>query len=200
MNISDKYRCIFIHIPKAAGTSVKQALQLPGQGHPPWVYFASNYPRRWQQYLKFTIVRNPWDRVVSAYSYAKMANSYWHNPETFPHPDHEVLKGSNFTQCCEMLLRHRDQLRHESWHPQYAWLLARQGDKEVLAVDRILRFETLDSDFLDLCKTLNVKANKLSEINPSKRSHYTDYYDDHTRSIIAEVYAKDIALFGYEFD
>ena len=200
MNISDKYRCIFIHIPKAAGTSVKQTLQLGGQGHPAWIYFAKNYPQKWRHYLRFTIVRNPWDRVVSAFSYAKMKNSYWHNPETFPHPDFETLKDKSFTECCEMLVHQRNKLRHEAWHPQYAWLLAKQGEQEILAVNKVLHFETLDKDFAELCKTLNAEFDELPEINPSKRSHYKDYYDEHTRTLISQVYAKDIEIFGYKFD
>ena len=137
---------------------------------------------------------------MSAYSYAKMANSYWHNPDTFPHPDYDTLKDIDFAGCCEMLMRNREKLHHESWHPQFAWLLAKQGEKEVLAVDRILRYETLGRDFMDLCEALNASVDSLPGINPSERSHYKEYYDEYTRSIIAQVYVRDIELFGYEFD
>ena len=99
-----------------------------------------------------------------------------------------------------MLVHQRNKLRHEAWHPQYAWLLAKQGDQEMLAVNKVLRFETLDKDFAELCKTLNAEVNELPEINPSKRSYYKDYYDEHTRTLISQVYAKDIEIFGYRFD
>ena len=199
MNISDDFKCIFIHIPKAAGTSVKEALHLEGQGHPPWHYFANNFPTKWKSYHKFTIVRNPWARVVSAYSYAKMKDSYWHNEKAGLHPDYELLKDKNFAQCCQLLLHERHLLTHESWHSQHLWITNTVSGKPVLAVNNILRCESLNSDFNQFCKILGIAEKKLPHTNKSNHMHYRKYYNTKTKKIIAKLYRTDAEVFGYRY-
>ena len=63
----DRYRCIFVHIPKAAGMSVCRSLfgNLAG-GHATLADYQIIFARaEFERYFKFTFVRNPWDRFVS---------------------------------------------------------------------------------------------------------------------------------------
>jgi hypothetical protein len=68
-----------------------------------------------------------------------------------------------------------------------------------IVVENIIRFENLKQGFDDMCKTLQVPHIKLPHLNKTKHTHYTDYYDDETRELVAKKYAKDIETFGYEF-
>jgi len=92
MNISDKYKLIFFHLPKCAGKSVVNALgvtnsdktnleaglrQTTGLGIDYWYWNQKIYPEKWNTYRKFTIVRNPWDRMVSLYHYRKEQNDLY---------------------------------------------------------------------------------------------------------------------------
>lgn len=198
-NISDRYKCIFLHVPKGAGTSVKKALGLPGRGHPPWNWFAEKYPVLWQQYLKFTVVRNPWDRLVSAYVYATMKESYWHGEQRGLHPDYALLSGCSFDECCEILLHERGRLRHESWYPQHLWIARQANGCFEPMVDMVLRYEQLEQDFRQLCERLGAGSLDMPHINASGRAGYRDYYTDNTREIAARLYDVDIALFNYRF-
>ena len=92
MNISDKYQLIFFHLPKCAGRSVVNALDIKtsdktniktGLGQTTLLGFEiagwNNriYPEKWNNYIKFTIIRNPWDRVVSLYHFRKKENDLY---------------------------------------------------------------------------------------------------------------------------
>ena len=86
MPLSHRYKAIFIHIPKTAGTSIYTVLSIP-QNEKHFYTAAHKIPSHqhltptqlkpkipgpiWNNYFKFTVVRNPFDRVVSDYRYLK---------------------------------------------------------------------------------------------------------------------------------
>jgi len=201
INISDRHKCIFIHIPRSAGTSIKEALELQGRGHLPWQYYYLVYPDKWDSYLKFAIVRNPWDRVVSAYNYAKMGKSYWHdNLNRFaPHPDYELLSKKTFTECCEILKNRRNVLKDKAWHPQHLWIAKTDNSTYPIMVDVILNYENLENDFQVLCEKFAITNINLPRLNLSNREECRTCYTEETKKIIEEVYATDIELFKYKF-
>lgn len=98
MPISHKHRVVFLHNPKAAGTSIESALGIPHSAEallctkylPDHVYALQHLPFQelkrklhgtavWREYAKVTVVRNPWDRLVSDWKWRRQGGLAWGN-------------------------------------------------------------------------------------------------------------------------
>lgn len=191
----DKTQSIFVHIPKCAGISVNHALygNLAGGHKTLDQYLRIFEPKLVLSYFKFSIVRNPWDRLVSAYHFLQKGGAnqqdrdwFQHNLADYPHFKsfvHGWLNGKN---------------AHSWYHfrPQTDFLLDSSGK---VSLDFIGHFENLQNDFDYIAKRLG-KQVRLPDSNKSRHGDYQAYYDDETRNIVAQVYSRDIALLGYTFD
>lgn len=196
MSLSQKHKSIFIHIPKNGGTSVCDALGMGKSLHYTYKWYDKNYPDEWEDWFKFTIVRNPWDRLVSCYEYAKAEKSYWHNnvgEELTPHPDFELIKRISFKETVDILYKYRGHriLKHAGWLPQVHWLWDDSIKKEFI-VDKIYRIEDLSS----LEKKFNIK---LKKINVTKKKPYKEYYTPELIDKVSQIYEQDIKTLKYEF-
>ena len=199
--ISDTHKCIFIHIPKCAGSSIEkfftpdiewcnQYHRTHCEQHLTFGEMASLncYGGNITDYFKFTIVRNPWSRHVSAWQFARER--------------YKRTKKYSFRQFCMNL---KNVCPQRGINRIYYGLINRQqvdyitDDKKNIAVDFIGKVENLQEDFNTICDKIGIPRQELPHHNKSKHKHYTEYYDDETREIIAEKYAKDIEMFGYEF-
>jgi tetratricopeptide (TPR) repeat protein len=200
LNASHEHRCLFIHVPKNGGTSIKKALDMPGAAHRTWESYATRYPRVWQQYASFAVVRNPWDRAVSAYHHARMKESHWHNERLGMHLDYRLLHNRSFEECVTILCKERPRLQHDSWLDQAHFVADVKSPDRKIMVGTLLRFETLADDFARFCREKGIRCEPLPTVNTSQRSRdYREYYNDRTRQMVAEVYRADIEAFGYSF-
>ena len=196
MGTNSTYNILYIHIPKCAGTTIIEALNLRPPGHYKW----STHPHFGVPgYTSFAVVRNPWDRVVSCYEYARMEESYWHSTtgkgRDGKHPDYDLLKDMTFKECVDLLATGRHRLKSGHWAPQYEYVA---NDNKIM-VDKIIKYETMETDLNEFLATCNVPPAKLPVINESSRRDYRSYYDDETIQIVGNVYKEDIEMFTYKF-
>jgi hypothetical protein len=191
----DQTQSIFVHIPKCAGMSITKALygNLAG-GHTTFdrylLIFSSKEIR---SYFKFTIVRNPWDRLVSAYHFLQGGG--------FDEKDRQFAKSelehfSSFDEFVRNWVDSASIWKCNHFRPQYHYFL---DQFRRVPLDFVGRFENLQADFEYICDRLGVQAT-LPNVNASRHRDYRGYYTPETRKIVASVYATDIDLLGYEFD
>jgi hypothetical protein len=229
--ICKPYQCIFVHIPKTAGRSVemyfmnklnlsrenpddrRQLLIIdnddPSKGTQKLSHLsATEYvdcghisAADFDQYFKFSFVRNPWARLVSEYRYRAYMN-------------HKSFKDFVMNKLPEP--GWDDKYRHVM--PQSEMLCSKDGR---LLVDFVGKFEQLQQGFDTVCDRLGFEREALPHVNSSDKTSrelrrklknfihrngesglraYVDFYDDETREFVAQLYRTDIDMFDYRFD
>jgi|WetSurSiteA1Bulk_404760.scaffolds.fasta_scaffold00439_4 hypothetical protein len=134
--------------------------------------------------FKFTIVRNPWDLVVSAYFYLKKI-------------DGSILanKKINFADFVDKHLKYKGASIDPHFNEQHPKAFI---DKECY-VNLIGRFEHPES-FMPIISKVVGCPSVLPHKNRTKHKPYQYYYNNNLINIVNSVYEKDIELFGYKFN
>ena len=132
--------------------------------------------KKFESYFSFAIERNPWDAVVSLY--------HWRFRDSEPgsFPDYVASEAiTSFATKNERIYRIKGEV----------------------AVDRVLRYESLDSELAEVWTELGLPGTPdLPHAKAGTRPRapsYRSYYDDATRQRVAELFAAPISELGYEF-
>jgi hypothetical protein len=131
----------------------------------------------WNEYYKFSIERNPWDKVLSHYH---MMNQREQDSLSFD----EYLQQGRLTYCLN--------------YPLYT-----NADGELM-LDTIITYESLNDGLGAIFQKLGIPFDgRLSVTAKSKhrktRQHYREVLTPQQKSTIETVFAKEIAMHGYEF-
>jgi len=190
----DYYKCIYVHIPKTGGISVNDALWgNPGGVHKTMEQYARIFsPQTLEEYFKFAIVRNPWDRLVSAFFFLKDGGK--HSRDAKWAEDHL----SSFDEFEDFVLNWLNEENiHKGIHfiPQADFLKLNGSIK----VDFIGSLESIEEDFDHIKQKIGLENARLPHKNRSARADYRTYYTEETKNKVAKLYAEDIALKNYHF-
>ena len=139
--------------------------------------------------FKFTVVRNPWDRVVSAWAYLRTISevSDIHPSMSF---EQFIDHIRNFESNPKVSARTRKHIDHQ--HPKIL------GPDGLLLVDFIGRLERIRKDWETIAQRIGNIPHQLPKANQSVRATAAKYYNDHTCEVVARLYQKDIVLLGYK--
>ena len=201
-------KSIFVHINKCAGTSRGDLFFSKGQRNPTNLYGGvdKNGFNRYgesgalhhlsaknvkialgddvfNQYFKFTFVRDPWRRAVSQYCYTKSR------------PDIQrwigVQKGFSFIEYLKAILKCPN---HVQFQPQHKFIY----NDGKLFVDFVGRLESMNADIKTLCGFLKIPVPKfIPNANSRPPKDYRLFYGAQEESLVLEKYSKDFELLNY---
>lgn len=207
MIISHRHRFVFAAVPKTGTHSVRQALreQLGPEDQEQVGLFVRKtlpYPElarlkhghiglaeirphlgetAFADYFKFAFVRNPYDRFVSYCAFmAREGDAFEKDPQKVMH--HYLFEAPPGEQ---LLFR-----------PQHRFLTGADG---ALLADRLGRVETMQQSYDEMCARIGIETAPLGQANATRHGGYRDYYDARAKAGVAELYARDLDLFGYAF-
>lgn len=213
--ISHQHKCIFIHIPKCAGTTIKYLL-FPDEtvswkeadydklhGWCPERKFFMQHatakqlietglvtPEIWKSYYKFTFVRNPWDRAASDYFWMKKDRNIEDSFKNY------LLKQGKF----KAVLNDVDQIYYRGDHttPQTQFFDI-EGDYQM---DYIGRFENFNQDMKHISNVLGLNYSESVHINKAKKKkkHYSNYYTEALKLDFEAIYKEDLLKLDYQFE
>lgn len=216
MYLSRGRRFIFIHIPKTGGTALTLALEARAKKDDVIVADTPKARARrrrlagietagrlWKHatladlrglvtdtevdtFVIFTLVRNPWDRMVSYY--------HWLRDQQFAHPAVAMARRLDFSAFLNA-----PETRAAFAANPFARYVTDAGGRE--RCDHFLRIEHFEADAAPLSDGLGFRLGPLPRTNASRRHRdWRSYYTDADAAVLAEICAEDIARFGYRFD
>lgn len=207
MIVSHQHRFIFVPMPKTGTHSVRQALREhlgPDDIEQVGLFVNKRFPyadiaaikhghlsvrevrpyigdAAADDYVKFTFVRNPFDRFVSYCAFmTRETGAFDRDP----------------AGTMRRILFEVRPLHHIHFQPQHTLLT---DDAGALEMDEIGRVETMQQSYDAICTRVGIPSAQLGRVNASRRGDYRQYYDNALIDGVAALYRRDLDLFGYEF-
>lgn len=197
--LEENNNIIFIHIPKAAGNAlIKSLYRQSATGHDPILRYKQFDIIKFNNSYKFAVVRNPWDRFVSAFHYLKQGGIGFFDQDFASQYLDDVVDFRAFVKKLESDNNYRTKIL--SWvHfvPQVDFLCDEKG---VFLLDNIIKLEEINKEIIPLCKDLGLTRQTMIKFNASKRKPYKNYYNKELTAIVARLYKQDIERLGYSFE
>tara|TARA_B100000035_G_scaffold195777_2_gene167209 strand:- start:3388 stop:3996 length:609 start_codon:yes stop_codon:yes gene_type:complete len=185
MTICHEKRLIFIHIPKNAGTSIIKAMGVENIYMDKTIEeYKEHYNEYWDKYKKFTVVRDPIDRFISAYKFARMKESGW-----FSATGEEGLeKHTHYELCNSMDINEYSSYIYKNPKEFNRWIIPQtfliSNENKEIEIDYYVRYENLLEDLkkigIDSIEKLNsskIEDDKVIQLTRKSKNMLYEIYD-----------------------
>lgn len=215
MPIYHNHKAIHVHIPKSAGTTIMvpmmgdredivrkgianyeylfgNEIYKGGMGRPLQHMTIKEIMTRvdddiFNSYFKFSVVRNPWDRMVSEFFWQKQ---------------HSLANPVTLDDFLESFLTERSKEEYNTMDsddshriPAYNFLHV-DGN---LSVDKVFRYENIERDIKEISDMFGIEMKERWNSSPRGKMSYRFFYNDFTRDLVEWHFEKDIETWDYEF-
>jgi hypothetical protein len=190
---------IFIHIPKTGGTSIEYKLNLGhiengfeikdniAYQHSDCNYYKSLFgEEKFNKYLKFTIVRNPYTRIISDFFYLPLENVGFKGNQTF----------DDFLEYIEVVIKNNnfnENLYSNHFKPQYMYIC---DNNYSIKVDKLFYFEKYHEIDEFLLKNFDITDQNIYLKGNYKKNDII--LTDIQKEKVYKLYKKDFDIFGYD--
>jgi hypothetical protein len=202
MIVSHKHKFIFLKTRKTAGSTLEKILypylgefdvctgserdETPRlntdnkNGHLNWHQIENLYPTEWKNYYKFTIERNPWDKVVSSY--------FWH--QTIKKERFGAMSFEEYVETCELL--------------PIDW--TKYASKRNVMVDNIWLYENMSDMYSELNDMFGFNITEDDWKNTRLKSgirkvqSYKEMHNSNTIEKVRLLFKNEINHLGYFYD
>ena len=189
-------KTLFVHIPKTAGVSLIKTYDdyFTDARHSPALFYKLLLGRKYEDFSTFSIVRNPWARVFSAYNFLVAGGLIGTDSEMG-----RVLAAQcpTFERFIKEWLPRNGVCSYMHFVPQHEFVC---GWGAGVIVDNIIKLELLDDDWPGLADTLGMPAREIPRANTSVKDDFRKFYDNESIEIVNSLYKKDSDLFNYSYE
>jgi hypothetical protein len=215
-------RAIYMAIPKCANSSMKAMIAGIVHDAYPDIPYCEQWPPRmfndeavtellrerniliyhneldaYKDHCIFCVVRNPWDRLLSAYAEKIIKYADRPLPGFFDIYGDRFSHGMSFEKFVEAVFSIPDTFANHHFSSQFHLVFCKK--KQRLIPNRIIKIEHFPKAIDELLAEIGVTGCTFPHLLRSDRVHYRDMYSTYTRDLVRQRYASDIITFGYEF-
>lgn len=218
--ISFNHNFIFIHIPKTGGTSIQSILkkysndriQYNDKSDPNKSFLVFNDElgvkkhsrlreyknaiddNTYKKMFKFAVIRNPWDMMISWY-FSPHAGRTQLDRDKFIKLLYSVPRPRSFLLLPSVKTRILEKIYENGKLPDYLYNIKLDRN-----INYLMKFESLESEWDKVCQLIGIKQEILPKKHKSKRLHYSHYYDNELKELVAKKFALEIKYMGYKFE
>lgn len=155
----------------------------------------------WDRYFKFTVIRNPFDKLISGFFMFENRKKNYSNTQLLKIFAKRVLDRGN---PIDRVKGNTEIERFRCWIRKGGSIVDRNKyliDEQV-CIDYFIEYENLHEGIKHVCDRLSIpfEPSRIPEFKKGIRHHriqIQDYYDHATKQIVEKIYAWELERFGY---